>query len=50
MTLHQGIGQGTLFEQVLHAINVGHDALKQTHALKHTRLNLLPVWARQHER
>ena len=50
MALHQRGRQLALRQQVLRTVGVGHDVFKQTHALQHTGLNLLPTQRIHHQR
>ena len=49
MPLHQRSRQLTAGHQGLRAVSVGHDVLKQAHALEHAALDLLPVCGRNDE-
>ena len=47
VSLHQGVGDGAFFQQMLHAVDIGHDAFQKAHALNDACLNLRPVLRRQ---
>ena len=48
--MHQCAGQQAACEQLLRAVNVGHDAVEQAGALAHTGFDLAPVLRRHQHR
>ena len=50
VAMHQGGRQQPQRQQLLRAINIGHDTLMQAHTLRHTGLNLLPALRLDDER